>query len=125
MSYQQSILEQLEELYNSVPTAFVFENAVYQTTEWSSTKKGKTYVIKSDGQSDVPNGYHDIEEGQTYYVGKCGDHVIAVLTDKVKPLFTKPSENALQWAAANICHALDINPFHDSSMDDDDYGYYE
>ena len=125
MSYQQSILEELKDLYSSVPTAFVFENAVYQTTEWSSTKKGKTYVMKPGSQSDVPDGYHDIEEGQTYYVGTCGDHVIAVLTDKVKPLFTKPSENALQSTAQNICYALDVNPNHDSSMDDDDYGYYE
>ena len=125
MSYQQSVLEELKELYSSVPTAFVFENLVYQTTEWSSTKKGKTYVTKSDSQSDVPEGYHDIEEGQEYYVGTCGGHVIAVLTGKVKPLFTKPSENALQSAAENICYALDVNPDHDSSMDGDDYGFYQ
>ncbi len=124
MSYQKNVIEEIQELYSAVPTAFIFEGYVFQTTEWSSTKKGKCYVINKREGLGLPEGWFEIEEGQKYYVGRSGNRLVAVLVDSVEPLFAK-NDRAIERVAENICYALDVEPEHDSSMDNDDYGYYE
>ena len=123
MSYQQKVIEELQDLYTSVPIAFVFEGDVFTTLEWSSTKKGKCYEIYP-GKTGAPEGINSIEEGQEYYVGRCGDRVIAVVTDRVGPLYAK-SDRTIEEVAENICIVLDVDPDEDNTMDNDDYGMWQ
>ena len=123
MSYQQKVIEELQDLYTSIPVAFVFEGGVFTTLEWSRTKKGKCYEIYPGG-SNVPEGFYSIEEGQEYYVGRCGDRVVAVVTGRVGPLYAK-HDRTIEEVAENICIVLDRDPEHDNSMDNDDYGMWQ
>ena len=123
MSYQQKVIEELQDLYTSIPVAFVFEGGVFTTLEWSRTKKGKCYEIYP-GKTGVPEGFYSIEEGQEYYVGSSGDRVVAVVTDRVAPLYAK-HDRTIEEVAENICIALDVDPDCDSTMDNDDYGMWQ
>ena len=123
MSYQQKVIEELQDLYTSIPVAFVFEGDIFTTLEWSSTKKGKCYDAYP-GKTGIPEGYDSIKEGLEYYVGSCGDRVIAVVTDRVAPLYAK-HDRTIEEVAENICIVLDVDPDNDSSMDNDDYGMWQ
>ena len=124
MSYQENVIEELQELYSAVPAAFVFEGCIFQTSEWSRTKKGKCYVINKREGLGLPEGWFGIEEGQEYYVGRSGNRLVAVSVDRVAPLFAK-NDRVVERVAENICHALDVEPEQDSSMDNDDYGMWQ
>ena len=117
MSYQETVIKEIQDLYSGTPTAFIYEGAVFKTLEWSCTKKGKCYGI-------TPEGFESIEEGQEYYVGRCGECVVAVETDRVGPLYAK-HDRTIEEVAENICIVLDRDPEHDNSMDNDDYGMYQ
>ena len=117
LTYKEKVINEIQELYSSVPEAFIFEGEVFKTAGWSCTKQNMCF------NNAPPVGLDSIKEGQQYYIGLCGERVVAIAIEKVDPLFSK-NNNTIEIVAENICCELDVDCDDDDTMDNDDYGYW-
>ena len=118
MSHKQAIIDEITELFRA-PEALLYEGYAYKVCTWGSCK---SYVTWPDG---APEGWDDLQEETEFFVGRSGERFVAVAADDntVMRLYGK-NEDSIADAAESICYELDIEPDHDSSMDNDDYGMW-